>query len=150
MSWKGILKVSRRFLQVFKTYRQVKLFLLTCLRDVFNTFLSRTAKTVFFAKKLHCKCSTGLKLGFWLKTWNIELPLVPSYKLSQENTQLENVWHRFWKGERSWWDSKLNECLCRSICPKGSPEFTRKHMHQNPFFDEDKLCDGTRKASFYL
>ena len=39
--------VLKRYLQeVFKTYHQVKLFLLTSLRDVFNTFLSGTAKTV--------------------------------------------------------------------------------------------------------
>ena len=31
---------------IFKTYHQVKLFLLTCLRDVFKTFLRRTTKTV--------------------------------------------------------------------------------------------------------
>ena len=39
--------VLQRCLQnVFKTCHQVKLFLLTSLQDVFNTFLRRTAKTV--------------------------------------------------------------------------------------------------------
>ena len=28
------------------------------------------------------------------------------------------VWHCFWKGERSWWDSKQHECRCNR--PKGS------------------------------
>ena len=30
------------------------------------------------------------------------------------------VWYSFWKGKRSWWESKQNECLCRSSRPKGS------------------------------
>ena len=39
--------VLQRYLQGdYKTYHQVKLFLLTRLRDVINTFLRRTAKTV--------------------------------------------------------------------------------------------------------
>ena len=43
--------VLQRYLQdVFKTYHQVKLFLLTNLRDVFNTFLRRTAKTVIYRR----------------------------------------------------------------------------------------------------
>ena len=43
--------VLQRYLQnVFKTYHQVKLFLLTSLRDVFNTFLRRTAKTVIYRR----------------------------------------------------------------------------------------------------
>ena len=35
---------------VFKTYHQFKLFLLTCLWDVFNTFLRPTAKTVIYRR----------------------------------------------------------------------------------------------------
>ena len=43
--------VLGRYLQdVSKTYHQVKLFLLTSLRDVFNTFLRRTAKTVIYRR----------------------------------------------------------------------------------------------------
>ena len=43
--------VLQRCLQdVFKTYHQVKLFVLTRLRDVFNTFLKRTAKTVIYRR----------------------------------------------------------------------------------------------------
>ena len=143
--------MSRRSLQeVFKMYHQIKLFLLTCLGDVFNTYLRRTAKTGFFSKKLHCRCSARLKIGFSLKVWNIELTLVPSFKLSQENTQPENMWHRLWKGERSWWDSKLNECLCIRHSSKVFFRIHKKHLHRNPFFDEDKLCNSTRKASLYL
>ena len=43
--------VLQRYLQdVFKTYHQVKLFLLTSLRDVFNKFLRYTAKTVIYRR----------------------------------------------------------------------------------------------------
>ena len=50
-SCKNVFKTSSRCLQdVFKTYRQVKLSLLTSLRDVFNTFLRRTAKMVIYRK----------------------------------------------------------------------------------------------------
>ena len=44
--------------------------------------------------------------------------LLPVYNLSQENIQPKNMC--VWKGERSCWDSKQNECLCRSNRPKGS------------------------------
>ena len=41
--------VLQRYLQdVFKMYHQVKLFLLSRLREVFNTFLRRTAKMVIY------------------------------------------------------------------------------------------------------
>ena len=58
-SCKNVFKISSRRLQnvlerylqdVFKTYHQVKLFLLTSLRDVFNKFLRRTAKTVIYRR----------------------------------------------------------------------------------------------------
>ena len=54
-----VIKTSLRHLQdvlhrrpqcVFKTYHQVKLFLLTCLWDVFNTFLRPTVKTVIYRR----------------------------------------------------------------------------------------------------
>ena len=49
--WRRLQDVLQRYLQdVFKTYHQVKLFLLTNLRDVFNTFLRRTAKTVIYRR----------------------------------------------------------------------------------------------------
>ena len=41
---------SRRFQDVFKRYYQVKPFLLTSLRDVFNTFSRRTAKKVIYRR----------------------------------------------------------------------------------------------------
>ena len=70
-----------------------------------------------FAKKLHLRCSTGLKMGFWLRVWNN----FPVYKLTRKNTQPENMCDIvFDKAKRSWWYSKQNECLCRSSRPKGS------------------------------
>ena len=43
--------VLQRYLQdVFSTYHQAKLFLSTRLRDLFNTFLRRTAKTVTYRR----------------------------------------------------------------------------------------------------
>ena len=59
MSCKNVFKTSSRLLQdvlqrcfqaVFNTYHQVKLFLLTGLRDAFNTFLRRTAKRIIYRR----------------------------------------------------------------------------------------------------
>ena len=49
--WRHLQDVLERYLQdVFKTYHQGKLFLLSILRDVFITFLRRTAKTVIYKR----------------------------------------------------------------------------------------------------
>ena len=48
------------FQEVFKTYHLAKLFLLICIRDVFNTFLRRTAKTVIYRRI--CLGQTSKKL----------------------------------------------------------------------------------------
>ena len=49
--WKRLQDDLQRCLQdAFKRYHQVKLFLLSCVRDVFNTFLRRTAKAVTYRK----------------------------------------------------------------------------------------------------
>ena len=48
--------LQRCLQDVFKTYHQVKLFLLTLLRDVFNTFLRRTEKRVMYRRI--CLCHT--------------------------------------------------------------------------------------------
>ena len=46
-----VFKSSSKYLQgVFKMYHQVKLSLLTHLRDVLNTFLRRTVNTVIYRK----------------------------------------------------------------------------------------------------
>ena len=41
------------------------------------------------------------------------------------------VWHCFWKGKRSCWESKENECLCRSSRPKGSIKKVLWEISQN-------------------
>ena len=152
-SWQDVLKMSRRSLQeVFKMYHQVKLFLLTCLGDVFNTFLRRTAcKDGFFRQK------TSLQMFGWienrllakgLKYWAhscSQLQIKP-----RKYSARKYVTSFLKKGERSWWDSKLNECLCIRHSPKVFFRIHKKHLHRNPFFDEDKLCNSARKASFYL
>ena len=57
-----------------------------------------------FAKKASSQMSE------WVENrpcvWNIELTLV---------TSLQIVWHCFWKGKRSGWDSKQNECLWKRV-----------------------------------
>ena len=53
--------VLQRYLpNILKTYHQVKPFLLTSLRDVFNTFLRRTAKPVIYGRI--CLSHTSEKL----------------------------------------------------------------------------------------
>ena len=183
MSCQEVLKTSSRSLEdVFKTYHQVKLFLLTrfqnetylkrfwdvlqrrlsiekfeisekfmvsvqtlqesqmflkfyfltslhllviAYRDVFRTWSNITMElflrkylTAFLScypfspKKFHRRSSTGLKIDFWLRAWNIELTLVPSLQIKPKKYSARKyVWHCFWKGERSWWDSKQNKCL---------------------------------------
>ena len=68
-SCKNVLKTSSRRRQdvlqrclpdVFKKYHQVKLLLLTNLRDVFNTFLRRTAKTIIY-RRITCLDHTSEK-----------------------------------------------------------------------------------------
>ena len=88
--------------------------------------------TLFAKKKLPRRRSTGLKLGFWLRVWNIELTLVTSLQIKPIKCSAgKYVWHRFWKGERWWWDSTLNECLCRSSRPKGSSKKVLWGISQN-------------------
>ena len=58
--------------------------------------------------------------------------------MSRKNTQSENMLrHRFGKGERSWWDSKQNEYLCRSSRPKGSLKKVLWEISQN---SQENIC----------
>ena len=45
----------------------------------------------FSEEKLHPRCLTRLKIGFWLRVLHIELTFVPNYKLSRKNTQPEKM-----------------------------------------------------------
>ena len=49
------------------------------------------------------------------------------------------VWRRFWKGERSWSDSKQKECLCRSSRPKRSLKKMLWEFSQN---SQENICAG--------
>ena len=61
--YKNVFKTySRRLQHNFKTCHQVKLFLLTSLQDVFNTFLKHTAKTVIWERI--CLSHTSEKFMF--------------------------------------------------------------------------------------
>ena len=77
--------------------------------NIFNgTFYSKILSAfkllTIFAKKASSQMSE------WVENrpcvWNIELTLV---------TSLQIVWHCFWKGKRSGWDSKQNECLWKRV-----------------------------------
>ena len=66
MSSRRLAKVTSRCLQdVFKLYHQVKLFLLTRLQDVFNTFSRCTAKTVFYRKICRVHTTEKIKGKQW-------------------------------------------------------------------------------------
>ena len=45
----------------------------------------------FSEEKLHPRCLTRLKIGFWLRVLHIDLTFVPNYKLSQKKTQPEKM-----------------------------------------------------------
>ena len=88
--------------------------------------------------------------------------LPPSWRgLSQKYSARKYAWHRFRKGERSWKDSKQNECLCRSSSLKDSykgfshegvmrnfSEFTRKHLCQSPFLGVLWILGNLQKHLF--
>ena len=116
---------------------------------IFVRILNSFKLLTIFAKKLHRRCPTGLKIGFSLRVWNIELTLVPSLQIQpRKHSTGKYLRHRLWKGTRSCRESKQNECLCRSSRPKGSlktvlweiPQNSPKHLCRNLFFDKVKLC----------
>ena len=103
-----------------------------------------------FEKKLHRRCFSGLKICLWLRLWYIEFTLVPSLQIKlRKYLAGKHEWHRFWKGQSSWWDSKQNGCLSRSTRPKGSLKMVLWESSQNSqenigvriyFFNKVKLC----------
>ena len=57
------------------------------------------------------------------KTSSRRLELTPVLSLQiklKKSSARKYVWHCFWKDERSWWESKQNECLWWSSSTKGS------------------------------
>ena len=106
--------------------------------DFFAKILNGFKLLTIFTKKLHRRCSNGLEIGIWLRVWNIELALVPSLQIkSRKYSAGKYVWHRFWKGRRSWWDSKQNECLCRSSRSRGFLEKVLWEFSQN---SQENIC----------
>ena len=45
----------------------------------------------FSQEKLHPRCFTRLKIGFWVRVLHMSSLLFPIYKLSRKNTQPENM-----------------------------------------------------------
>ena len=81
-----------------------------------------------------------LKIGFWLRVWNTDLTLVPSLHIKlRKYSARKYVWHFFWKGKRTWWDSKQNDCLCRSSRLKGSLKSALWEISQK---SQGKVCAG--------
>ena len=51
-----------------------------------------------FAKKAPSRCSTGLKIGFWLRVWKIKMAIASSLQIKSEKYSARKyVWHRFLK-----------------------------------------------------
>ena len=72
------------------------------------------------------------------KDWNIEFTLVPSLQIKPKKYSARKcVWHCFWKGERSWWDSKQNEGLWWSSRRKG---FLKKELWENSQNSQENTC----------
>ena len=66
--------------------------------------------------------------------------LVPSLQIKlRKYSARKYVWHRLWECVRSWWDSKLNECLCWSSRLKGSLKKMLWEISQN---SQENICAG--------
>ena len=88
---------------------------------------------MFLPKKLHRRCSTWLKIGFWQRVWNIELTLVPSLQIKPKKYWARKyVWRFFLKRWKVIGDSKHMECLRRSSRPQGSLKKMLREISQNP------------------
>ena len=93
-----------------------------------------------FLKKLHRRCLSVLKIGFCLRVWNTDLTLVPSLQIKlRKYSARKYVWHCFWKGKRTWWYRKQNDCLCRSSRLKGSLKNALWEISQK---SQENICAG--------
>ena len=96
---------------------------------------------IFSQKKLQRRCSTGLKIDFWLRDWNIELTLVASLQIKWKKFWARKVlWRCFWKGHcatvnrRSVYKKQPSEGFFKKDFMRNFAEFTRKHLCRNLFF----------------
>ena len=109
-----------------------------------------SAVNYFCKKKLHCRCSSGLKTGFWLRIWNIGLTVVPGLQIMLRKYQAgKYVWHRFWKGKSSWWESKHRKCFMQKQPSKaGYLKKVSREISQNsplPKKKKEKIEENKRK-----
>ena len=99
--------------------------------EFFAEILNFFKLLTIFAKKLHRRCLSGLKMGFWLRVWNIEFTLVLSLQIKPRKCSAgKYVWDNFWKGEK---------CLYRSSRLKGSLKEVIWEISQN---SQENLCAG--------
>ena len=125
-----------------------------CLRSVSRTW-PKIYEGAFFAKILNgfklltiFAKKSPLQMFDWvenrilakgLKYW-VELTLVHSLQIkAKKYSARKNVWRYFWKGERSWCDSKQKECLCRSHSPNSSLKSMLWEFSQN---SQGNICAG--------
>ena len=114
----NIFVLSIRLQGVFRTFsKDLQGVLQKRLEDTFKTF-SRPLQNVF-------RCLTGLKVGVWLRVWNIELL---SWKICLTS---------FLKKQKFVVDSKQSECLCGSSRLKGSLKKVLWEIFQN---SQENIC----------
>ena len=94
----------------------------------------------FSQEKIHLRCLNWLKIDFWLRVLHIELTFVHNLQIKPKKYSTRKyVWHHFWKGERSWQESKQSQCLRRSSRPKGSLKKLLWEILQN---SQENFCNG--------
>ena len=126
----NIFVLAIRLQGVFRTFsKDLQGVLQKRLEDIFKTF-SRPLQNVF-------RCLTGLKVGVWLRVWNIELLSWKIYLTSFLKKQ------KFVVGQQTEWvfmRKQPSEGLFKKSVMRNLPELTRKHLYWNLFFDKVKLC----------
>ena len=113
-------------------------------RAFFAKILNGFKMLMFLPKKLHRRCSTWLKIGFWQRVWNIELTLVPSLQIKPKKYWARKyVWRFFLKRWKVIGDSKHKECLRRSSRPQGSLKkmlWEIRRIHKKTSLLESLFC----------
>ena len=94
----------------------------------------------FSQEKLHTRCFTRLKIGFWVRVLHMSSLLFPTYKLSRKNTQAGNMCDIvFEKAKGCGRKIKQSQCLCRSSRPNGSLKKVLWEISQN---SQENICNG--------
>ena len=94
--WQKFLKFFTLLNLLVAAYRSV---FRTCSNICNGAFFVKILKLLtIFAKKVPSRCSTGLKIGVWLRVWNIKLTIASSLQIKSEKYSARKyVWHRFLK-----------------------------------------------------